>query len=97
MLMNNLKLVLRGISRHKGYAAISIAGLAAGLVLRALRGRNGQARPVGEVPEPHPHCEIPYRPGDEVGRDDLSVLGDAGAVLGARRVELLPQVDGTFV
>jgi putative ABC transport system permease protein len=31
MLMNNLKLVLRGISRHKGYSAINIAGLAVGL------------------------------------------------------------------
>lgn len=31
MLMNHLKLVLRGISRHKGYSAINIAGLAAGL------------------------------------------------------------------
>ncbi|MBN1938751.1 MAG: ABC transporter permease [Candidatus Aminicenantes bacterium] len=29
--MNNLKLVLRGINRHKGYAAINIAGLAVGL------------------------------------------------------------------
>ncbi len=31
MLMNNLKLVLRGISRHKGYSVINIAGLAVGL------------------------------------------------------------------
>jgi putative ABC transport system permease protein len=31
MLMNNLKLVLRGIGRHKGYSAINIAGLAVGL------------------------------------------------------------------
>lgn len=31
MLMNNMKLALRGISRHKGYSAINIAGLAVGL------------------------------------------------------------------
>jgi len=31
MFMNNLKLVLRGISRHKGYATLNIAGLAVGL------------------------------------------------------------------
>jgi putative ABC transport system permease protein len=31
MFLNNMKLALRGISRHKGYSAINIAGLAVGL------------------------------------------------------------------
>lgn len=31
MFMNNMKLALRGISRHKGYSVVNIAGLAVGL------------------------------------------------------------------
>lgn len=31
MIMNYLKLVLRGISKHKGYSAVNVAGLAVGL------------------------------------------------------------------